>query len=981
MILPPGHGLRRRPLAAVLEAAVATADALLRRRSPGVTRRLSDRERRVETVAAVLFLVAAGVLLIASGGEWRNLLSAVQLVVIYALVARVRFQLGPGLVRPTQLVFVPMLFLLPAPAVPALVAAGSILSELPEILGRRAHRERALVAVADSWYAVGPALVVGLLAPGDPTHAALSVYVVALLAQFVCDFGASTIREWYGAGIRPRELAPVLAIVYLIDALLAPIGFLAVVASRVHPQAYLLAAAPGALLALIARERRRRIEEDLALAGAHRRFTRLLDDQAEELRRQAGRLELVHPPVGDAVRGTLDRGTIERVLLTTAVEAVRADCGRLSTRSDGMPVERLAVGQLDGHLPALRAAEAALLAGHTPRQVTMGAVVTLAIPLGSHATCRQGQGEVLTVGRAGPAFSPAERELLEQLAAQAAVSLENLRLQELMRKTEAELRAILEGVADGVTAEDHDGRLVYVNAAAVPLLGYETTEDPLDVPVSETMARLQVTDERGAPVPARRLPGRRALAGEAPEPLVVRYRRAGTGELRWSRLKATPVLDERGQARLAISVIEDITEIKQAEDVQRFLAEISRVLAGSLDLDETLAAIARLAVPQIADLCAVHLVVGRRLETVAVAHADPSRQVLAEALGRALPRSLGGERSVPAVVRTGRSALYREIPDELLVAAAEDERHLARIRSLGMVSAMVVPMRARDQVLGAITLVSAESGRRFGAHDLALSEDVGLRAGAAVDNARLYRTRSAIAHTLQASLLPPVLPDIPQLETAALYRAAGEGHEVGGDFYDVFSTSENQWFVVIGDVCGKGAEAAAVTALARYTIRAAVVRHRSPAGILRWLNDAMLRQQGEAGRFATIACARLDVDRDDVSATVASGGHPCPRVLRSTGLVEELGVPGTLLGAIAEVRLEDRTTRLTHGDALVFFTDGLTEAGAPRRVWSPAQLDDAVAAARRRPAQAIVEQLVRAALGESPAPLRDDIAVLAMRVR
>src|SRR5919206_1709392 len=108
-------------------------------------------------------------------------------------------------------------------------------------------------------------------------------------------------------------------------------------------------------------------------------------------------------------------------------------------------------------------------------------------------------------------------------------------------------------------------------------------------------------------------------------------------------------------------------------------------------------------------------------------------------------------------------------------------------------------------------------------------------------------------------------------------RAAGEGHEVGGDFYDLFSTGDRQWFAVMGDVCGKGAEAAAVTALARYTIRAAVVRHRSPAGILLWLNDAMLRQRIEPGRFATVACVRLDLDRDGVTATVASGGHPCPR--------------------------------------------------------------------------------------------------------
>jgi GAF domain-containing protein len=823
-----------------------------------------------------------------------------------------------------------------------------------------------LVAVADSWYAVGPAIVVSLLAPGRPAAASWSVYALALLAQFVVDFAASTTREWLGAGIRPRELAPVLGMVYLIDALLAPIGLLAVIATSVGSQAWLLAAAPGVLLALIARERRRRIDEELSLATAYRRFTRLLDDQAEELHRQTGRFEHPYHRIGEPAACPVDRRLVERLLLTTAIEAVKADCGRLSGADrDGATVERLALGRLEPNLPALCAAEAAFQAGQAAHQVAVGATAAVAVSLGSRAAREQAaERDLLTVARAGPAFSPAERDLLEHLAAQATVSLENLRLQELMHKTEQELRAILEGVADGVTAEDHDGRLVYVNAAAMRLLSPEAGDDPLAVPVGETMARLNLTDETGAPVPPGRLPARRALTGEEPEPLVVRSCQTATGETRWSRLKATPLFDEHGRVRLAISVIEDITEIKQAEDAQRFLAKSSRVLAGSLDLEETLPAIARLAVPEIADWCAVHLVSRRGLRSVAVAHADPANQVVAELLADESPLE-----GVSRVVRTGRSELCAD------VSAREDA-----YRPLATASAMVVPVRARDQVLGAITLGSAESGRRFGAGDLALAEDLGLRAGAAVDNARLYRTRSAIAQTLQASLLPPELPEIARLETAALYRAAGEGHDVGGDFYDVFSTSKKQWFVVMGDVCGKGAEAAAVTALARYTIRAAVVRHRSPAGILRWLNDAMLRQRADPGRFATVACARLDVDRDDICVTVASGGHPCPRVLRWTGLVEEAGVPGTLLGAIPHVKLEDRTTRLTRGDALIFFTDGLTEAGAPERVWSPAQLDAAVASARRQPARGIVDHLTRAALGDASAPVRDDFALLALRM-
>jgi hypothetical protein len=381
-------------------------------------------------------------------------------------------------------------------------------------------------------------------------------------------------------------------------------------------------------------------------------------------------------------------------------------------------------------------------------------------------------------------------------------------------------------------------------------------------------------------------------------------------------VKASPVL-ERGGPRLAISVIEDITEIKQAEEAQRFLAETSRALVGSFDIEARLPEIARLAAAHMGEACVIRLD-GHTFRAGPELPLPPGLDALTE------PRLLGEH-------------------------------------------ALAVPLRG-----GTITLLC--TSRRLGPNDLAVAEDLALRVGAALENARLYRTRSAIAQTLQRSLLPPELPEIPGLETAALYRPAGEGNEVGGDFYDVFSTGEREWFAVMGDVCGKGAEAATVTALARYTIRAAVMRHRSPAGILRWLNGAMLRQG--AGRFVTLACARLELEADGVTATVASGGHPPPRVLRSTGLVEQLGEPGTLLGVLEHVELGDRSTRLAPGDALVLYTDGLTEIGAPD-VWTPTQLDAVVAGARRRSAQGIVDHLAERATG----PLRDDLALLAVRVQ
>ena len=159
-----------------------------------------------------------------------------------------------------------------------------------------------------------------------------------------------------------------------------------------------------------------------------------------------------------------------------------------------------------------------------------------------------------------------------------------------------------------------------------------------------------------------------------------------------------------------------------------------------------------------------------------------------------------------------------------------------------------------------------------------------------MENARLYTARSTIAQTLQASLLPPMLPEVPGVDAGALYQAAGEDHEVGGDFYDLFATTEDHWFAVIGDVCGKGAEAAAVTALARYTIRAAAARRHSPAAILRWVNEVMLRESST--RFCTVAIAHLDRTQGGSRLTVAVGGHPAPVIVRADGRSRGARRPG-----------------------------------------------------------------------------------------
>ena len=333
--------------------------------------------------------------------------------------------------------------------------------------------------------------------------------------------------------------------------------------------------------------------------------------------------------------------------------------------------------------------------------------------------------------------------------------------------------------------------------------------------------------------------------------------------------------------------------------------------------------VAALAVPDVADWVAVHMPGDSGIELVAIAHRDPESVMLAQQLDRQMPTRHDAPRGVANVLRTGKSELYPDVPR--LLPSTDDERARAEhVRSFGMRSALIVPMNARGGTIGTLTLATDQSGRRFDEQDLELAEELARRCATAVDNARLFSERAYIARTLQQSLLPSELPDIPGIEAAARFRPTGEGNEVGGDFYDLFESGGRGWTVVMGDVCGKGPDAAAVTALARYTLRAAAMRERLPSRSLGLLNEALLRQRDDR-RFCTVAYAYLEPLAEGARIGFASGGHPLPLLLRADGTVQAIGAPGTLLGVLPDPSFEDRSLALAPGDALVFYTDGVIE--------------------------------------------------------
>jgi PAS domain S-box-containing protein len=581
-------------------------------------------------------------------------------------------------------------------------------------------------------------------------------------------------------------------------------------------------------------------------------------------------------------------------------------------------------------------------------------------------------------------FGPDDLALAEDLTARAAVIVDNARLYVRLREAEQELRdshvqlkAILGGVADSVTAQAPDGSLIYANDAAARLLGLDSAAELLAADTRSIMARYELLTEDGHPFPFEELPGRRALAGEDPEPTLVRYRNVATGDERWSQIKATAIRDESGTPVLAINVIEDVTAQREREETQRFLADVGAALTASLDVDATFPRVAALAAGQIADWCAIEVFEpdgGAR--TIGFGHGRAGSAAHAGELMRRYP--LGRQLAGP----DGEARLRAELTDDDLAAIARDPEHLSLLRMLRPRSAVAVPLRVRGRTIGMISLITAESRRRLDEDDLLLAEIFAGRCSLALDNARLYEERSRIARTLQESLLPPLLPELPGIDVAARFRAAGAGLEVGGDFYDLFQIGEAGWAVAIGDVCGKGTGAAAVTALARYTVRAAAMRQDDPSQILALLNDALLTQHQDR-RFATVLYGRVSGNGNGtpVSFEFASGGHPLPLVLTSeNGGAHEVGAPGTLLGVVGNPSLRDERVSLRPGDALVLYTDGVTDAGAPDRIWTPEQLAAAVGSARGLDADTIAEQVLRTALGAVDGEPRDDIAIIVLKV-
>ncbi len=551
-----------------------------------------------------------------------------------------------------------------------------------------------------------------------------------------------------------------------------------------------------------------------------------------------------------------------------------------------------------------------------------------------------------------------------------------------------------------------DAPLIYVNPAFERTTGYGAAEV-----IGKNCRFLQ-----GAGTdPARVQEIRDALARE--EQVLVtllNYRKDGTPF--WNELSLSPVLDESGTLTHYVGIQADVssrvaTERERtrhlaaeqvaranAETAQRrlaLLAEATSLLAATLDIDESLERLARLVVPVLADWCTVHLLgtetsPGR---TVA-AHRDPDRQQLLESVERSSWESLSDGSATRAVLAGGPPVLIREVTLALLEERIGDPAMVEAYERLGCHSAIIVPLQARRQVLGALTLMCDGSGRTFDEDDLSMAADLARRAALTLDNARLYSREHDVAEALQRSLLPD-LPEIDGLDVAARYLPGSTAAQVGGDWYDLFrlpprerraavdverrAAVRSEIGIAIGDVMGHDLTAAVAMGQLRSVLRSYAWQGERPALVLDHLDQ--LVQGLDMAQLATTLYARLSLPTSEQpGALIFSNAGHLPPVLRepdgSARLLE--GARSVLVGAALGITRDDATVRLKSGSMLVLYTDGLVEQRGVDPDVGPERLRVAVEALPTDlPAEAVCDALLRVLDGHAR---DDDVALLVVRL-
>lgn len=576
----------------------------------------------------------------------------------------------------------------------------------------------------------------------------------------------------------------------------------------------------------------------------------------------------------------------------------------------------------------------------------------------------------LTLGVAwsGRRYTEDDLAFTRALSSRLGLALDHAGLFSDLESVERRMDAVMSKIPEAVTVHDASGALVFANDVAAAWIGAPSGKDVIESGGATLRAGLEVFDESGSRLEEADLIGARLRSGDLPFRQLLRAVTAFDQRERWLMVSADAIRGPDGGILYAVTTMEDITEMKRAELGQRLLARIGEVLATSSDHRAALQEVAELAVPVFADWCAVNLLTpDGMIEAVSIALEDPAESSEALAERERHPLFIDDGSRVAQVVEEGKPALYSA------AGTRGADEHLSLLRRFGLDAAIAVPIRAGERIVGALSFANRAGGRQFDYGDFAFAGEIGAHAGLAIETARLAELRRDIADTLQEGLLPPELPKIDGWEVAAMYHPAGELNEVGGDFYDAFEV-ENGWMIVMGDVVGRGAKAAALTALARHTISTACRLTGDPRQALSLLNSR-LRESGDRP-LCTVAIVVLSSAANEAAdAVVISAGHPPPLHLRGSR-IDEACKPGPMLGVMEGPEWDLELIELQPGEQLVIYTDGVTEARAEGSFFGEERLRERIAGAAD-PGEAVAG--IESALAEFvEGGLTDDAAALAI---
>lgn len=635
------------------------------------------------------------------------------------------------------------------------------------------------------------------------------------------------------------------------------------------------------------------------------------------------------------------------------------------------------------------------------------------------------------LGAFGCAFDVTDRKLLESereaLIARSNVLLVRLNslqqiggrlsgassIEEVGRVVVEELRSSELGRTGGVWVVDPIGSTLELVAshgiADEHLEGYRSIPTDLELPATVAWRERRIV-RSDTPEDARRVfpalgDGPRSSRGFLVVPLLDGERCEGSLvvgfddpeiselDLAFLRALAGHVAQSVSRARRSEAAVEraEISRARAEYERERrerveFLSQLTGSALVAADLGDLLDRITRSAVPRLGDWCAIYfLPEGSSTVQSSIAHVDPTREARAREIVQRFPFTFDGKGRAAEVMRTGRAELIAELDETTLeqalahLAPEDAEEWRTIVQELGLVSAVTVPLMTRNRVVGLMQFVMAESGRRYEPADLALAEAVAGRVADAARAAWSTDQQRSIANSLQRALLPPSLPDVEGLGVACRYASGDSAIEVGGDFYDLFPLGPDRFAFAIGDVCGTGADAAAVTVIARHTIRAAARHGIDASHVVEWVNQALL--EGGRGRFCTVCYGTLERSGDGTwRMTTTAAGHPLPVVRRADGSTLQVGQPGTLVGAFPTISVTVVETVLGPGDVVVLYTDGLTDLPPPLG----ADADDVekeLAALAGPAADAVAEGLLdwlaRRTAGEEHG---DDVALLVLSV-